>query len=130
MTARLVQDRNGEFGEASVAFVVSVPVDLERLDAELTRELGWPERVGLVAEGDVSVASEAQPVIVWALGVSEIDEAALRQVVVEHDPTPDPAVAGEAGHFAALLDKAQRDENFTKDEMQMVVRLLLRKAAV
>lgn len=110
--------RDGEYGDSSVAFTLTSPVDLARLEGELSSAMNWRKDAGFISEGPADRASAKNPVDLWVLR-DDVDATTLRQVVADHDPTPEPNLLLE------LVDKAREGEDLTDDEVQTALRGLL-----
>lgn len=114
------EDRDGEIGEGSVAFSLTVPVDPALLDTELSAEMNWRKDGGIVVEGDPSWASEDEPVTLWVMR-DDVDAKVLQRVVSAHERPEEP----EEAPLAAYTRRAAEGDTFDADEVQEILRLLL-----
>ncbi len=122
MSTKRAESRDADF-ENATAFVIDKPVDLEGLTEDVRTAMDWTERkqISFVAEGDPANASPAAPALVWLVVESgdKPDTNAFKKAVTKHDITAhtDPLVA--------LREKAEKEEDLTSEEVQLVIRRLL-----
>lgn len=117
--SKRLQGRDGEFGDASIAYEVTTPVVLHKLDAEIVADQGWKKEAGLVAEGDISSASADNPITIWVLRGGELPAARFHSVIAAHDPSPDP------DPLDAVRTKLEKGEALTPEETTQTLRQLL-----
>ncbi len=154
-SVRRLSNRDGEWQQGSMAFTLTKPVDLGRLDVELQQAMGWDQVAGMMAEGDPATASDEHPAVIWVLPLPPT--APSEPTIVSLDAPPE--VRGEdeeeprqakdfldarsfskvvtahvkpesdMDRFRALVAKSRSEERFTSDELQEAVRMLLRFAS-
>lgn len=124
MPAKRNEERDGENG-FGMAFTLDAPVDLATFDMELAKELGVPGPIGLVAEGDLGEASKENPRTVWIMQ-GDVDTNVFKRVFTAHDGE---SARAQESSFTALVRKVQNsDEPLTDDEIQLALRMILRRA--
>lgn len=97
------------------AFDVTHPVDLAQFVRELTVPAGQDVLVGAWSEGDASVASEDEPVVIWVN--RRVDPEMVERVLNDHEV--------EVSELEAMRIKARAGQDLTDGELQRAVRLLL-----
>lgn len=116
-------ERDGEFGDESVAFTLTKPVDLATLESELSEAMNWRKDAGLIADGDAALASADTPVVLWVMR-SDVTPATLRSVVTKHQMPEGPS-----DRLAWLLEVLEDDEAHQEpDPVREAVVYLLRRA--
>lgn len=118
--ARRHAERDGQYAEGSTCFMLTKPVTAHLLDEQITAEMGWRNRAGVVVEGDPSTASEDSPVFMWVLR-ADVDHNTVKRVVTAHQGVEDDS----DDEFDALVAKAQSGEDLSAHETQAALRLLL-----
>ena len=113
--------RDGEAGVGSVCFIVTKPVLLHALGAEIATAHGWSSQPGLLVQSDPALASPGNPITIWALH-SGLVASTVSQVITAHQ--------GMESANAVWLDlkaKAAANTTLHTADLQMAVRLLLMK---
>jgi hypothetical protein len=121
VTIKRQPERDGEVAKDALAFTLTKPIDPAVLDQELSAAMNWRKDAGLVVDGDASEASEDNPVTVWVLR-DDVKAATFRSVVGKHERTE------QTDSFADLRAKAEAGEDYTSEEVQQVLRLLVLRA--
>lgn len=111
----------------TAAVRVSSPLRLDQFTAELAARVSLPvQSLVLSCNGDPSIASAEQPVVIWT-AAQEVSPNALLAAAQQHDPDPawSPSVPAGGVTRQALEDKAAAGVALSYEELQLAVRFLL-----
>lgn len=122
MSVRRLKERDGEFGDESLAFEVTHPIALDRAEEEIRAAHNWRNGPGLVGEGSLHEASEESPVVIWVTR-TDADPRTVKRLLAAHEgakaePTDDDGLAG-------LIEKVKQGEDLDSAEIQTALRVLL-----
>jgi hypothetical protein len=109
------------------AVLITSPVRLDQLDAEITHAMGWRKQAGLSADGDAEQASPENPARLYVERHEETDDETFLQAVANH--TPDSAWVHqdmeEPPSFETAKEKVLGNGRITMNDLRAVLRGLL-----